>query len=300
MEIQQLRGFHAVAKFKNFTIAAQKTQRTQPTISLQVKALEEELGIKLFERLGPKKVTLTSEGKILLELTTPLLQEFENIPVRFNEARGQFNTSSVKIMTHSSVMIYLLPPIIKRFKDLFPDCQLQILNRSRDEMLAMLDNGEADFGITSLSVIPPHIDYKVFSRFNRILIATKNHPLSKRSEVNLEDIAQYPLILPNQESTTRKVIDQLFERQGLKCDITMEVVGRTAIKTYVEMNLGISIINEYYVTPEDKKKLFVTNLSRYFGVAETGIITRRGRLLSHPAREFMKLVLEQSSLKPAE
>ena len=79
----------------------------------------------------------------------------------------------------------------------------------------------------------------------------------------------------------------------------MEVVGRTAIKTYVEMNLGISIINEYYVTPEDKKKLFVTNLSRYFGVAETGIITRRGRLLSHPAREFMKLVLDQSSLKPA-
>ncbi len=298
MEIQQLRGFHAVAKFKNFTIAAQKTQRTQPTISLQVKALEEELGIKLFERLGPKKVTLTSEGKILLDLTTPLLQEFDNIPVRFNEARGQFNTSSVKIMTHSSVMIYLLPPIIKRFKELFPDCQLQILNRSRDEMLAMLDNGEADFGITSLSVIPAHIEYKVFSRFNRILIATKNHPLSKRPEVNLEDIAQFPLILPNQESTTRKVIDQLFERQGLKSNITMEVVGRTAIKTYVEMNLGISIINEYYVTPEDKKKLFVTNLSRYFGVAETGIITRRGRLLSHPAREFMKLVLDLSSLKP--
>jgi DNA-binding transcriptional LysR family regulator len=293
MEIQQLRGFHAVAKYKNFTIAAQKTQRTQPTISLQVKALEDELGVKLFERLGPKKVTLTTEGKILLELTAPLLQEIEQIKIRFNEARGNYTTSAVTLATHSSVMIYLLPPIIKKFKSLYPDCQLAILNRSRDEMIQMLDNGEVDFGITSLSHVPPHIDYKVFSRFNRILIATKSHPISKKSSINLEDIAQYPLILPNQESTTRKMIDQLFDRSGLRCDITMEVVGRTAIKTYVGMNLGISIINEYYVTPEDKGKLFVKNVSNYFGKAETGILTRKARLLSQPAKEFINLVLKQ-------
>lgn len=294
MEIQQLRGFHAVAKYKNFTIAAQKTQRTQPTISLQVKALEDELGVKLFERLGPKKVTLTPEGKILLELTAPLLQEIEQIRTRFNEARGNYTTSTVTLATHSSVMIYLLPPIIKRFKQMYPDCQLQILNRSRDEMIRMLDNGEIDFGITSLNHVPTHIEYRVFSRFNRILIATKNHPISKKSSITLEEISKYPLILPTQESTTRKMIDQLFEQQGLRCDITMEVVGRTAIKTYVEMNLGISIINEYYVTPADKSKLFVKNVSTFFGKAETGILTRRARLLSQPAKEFIALVQKNS------
>ncbi len=296
MEIQQLRGFHAVAKYKNFTIAAQKTQRTQPTISLQVKALEDELGVKLFERLGPKKVTLTPEGKILLDLTTPLLQELENVTTRFNEARGNYTTSSLTIATHSSVMIYPLPPVIKKFKQLYPDCQLAILNRSRDEMIQMLDNGEIDFGITSLNFVPQHIEYKVFSKFNRILIATKNHPISKKSSPNLEDIGGYPLILPTQESTTRKMIDQLFEQQGIRPNITMEVVGRTAIKTYVEMNLGISIINEYYVTPADRGKLFVKNVSSYFGKAETGILTRRGRLLSLPAKECMALVQKNAEL----
>ena len=290
MEIQQLKGFHAVAKYRNFTIAAQKTQRTQPTISLQVKALEEELGVKLFERLGPKKVNLTHDGQILLDLTANLLQDFANLQMRFNEARGLYDTSSVRIVTHSSVMIYLLPSIVKKFKSMFPDCRLAILNRSQREILEMLDNGEADFGITGLGSVPHSMDYKVFSRISRILIATRNHPLSKKNSISLEDIAEYPLVLPTAESNTRKIIDRAFSDHGLSYDLTMEVVGRTAIKTYVGMNLGISIINEYYVTEEDKKKLLVKNMSKYFGKAETGIVTRKNRAMSVPAAEFIKLV----------
>ena len=294
MEIQQLKGFHAVAKYRNFTIAAQKTQRTQPTISLQIKALEDELGIKLFERLGPRKVTLTREGEILLELTAPLLQEFSSVIMRFNEARGIYSTSSVRIVTHSSVMIYLLPKAVKRFKEQFPDCQLSILNRSRKEIISMLDNGEADLGVTSLDVIPPNIEYRVFSRYNRILIATKGHPLSQKQSIGLEEIAQYPLVLPTQESNTRRIIEKLFEEKKLPFVLAMEVVGRAAIKTYVGMNLGISIINEYYVTEEDKTTLFVRNMSRHFGKAETGIVTRKSRDLPYPAQEFIKLI--QSSV----
>lgn len=294
MEIQQLRGFQAVAKYKNFTIAAQKTQRTQPTISLQIKALEEELGVLLFERLGPKKVTLTPEGQIFQEITAPILQDFSNIVPRFNEARGIYATSSVKIVTHSSVMIYLLPQIVKKFKTMYPDCHLTILNRSQQEILAMLDAGEADFGITSMTHVPPMFDYRVISRFSRILIATKNHPLSQKSSVSLEDIAEYPLVLPTPESNTRKMIDKVFQEKGLSYDLTMEVVGRTAIKTYVGMELGISIINEYYVTEDDKKRLFVKNMSRHFGKAETGIVLRKGKMLSNPASEFIKLVSKQT------
>lgn len=294
MEIQQLRGFCAVAKYKNFTVAAQKTLRTQPTISLQIKALEDELGVKLFERLGPKKVNLTTEGQILLEIITPLLNEVENIKSKFNEARGNYTTSAVKIATHSSVMIYLLPAIIKKFKLAYPDCHITILNRNRGEMISLVENGEVDFGITSLDTIPQNIEYKVFSSFNRILIATKNHPISKKSNITLEDIAKYPLILPTQDSNTRKLIDELFQRQNIKYEIAMEVVGRTAIKTYVGMNLGLSIINEYYVTDDDKSKLFVKNFSPYLPKAETGIITRKSKLLSHPAKEFINIILSSS------
>jgi DNA-binding transcriptional LysR family regulator len=295
MEIQQLKGFHAVAKYLNFTIAAQKTHRTQPTISLQVKSLEEELGVKLFERLGPKKVTLTKEGQLFLEITAPVLHEFSSLQSKFNEARGMFHTSNVQIVTHSSVMIYLLPSVIKKFKKLYPQVKLLILNRPRKEMIKMVENGEVDFGISSLDGIPPALDYQIFSRYNRILIANKNHEISKKSTITLTDISKYPLVLPNIDSNTRKMIDRAFSEANLSYELTMEVVGRSAIKAYVEMDLGLSIINEYYVTDEDKKNLFVKNMSKYFGMAETGVLIRKNRILPKPSETFITLLKEEMS-----
>jgi LysR family transcriptional regulator, cys regulon transcriptional activator len=295
MEIQQLKGFHAVAKYLNFTIAAQKTHRTQPTISLQVKSLEDELGVKLFERLGPKKVSLTKEGELFLEITTPVLHDFSSIQSKFNEARGLFHTSSVNIVTHSSVMIYLLPSVIKKFKTTYPQVKLLILNRPRKEMIKMVENGEVDFGISSLDGIPPALDYQIFSRYNRILIANKNHEIAQKKNVTLEDVSKYPLVLPNIDSNTRKMIDRAFAEENLTYELTMEVVGRSAIKAYVEMDLGISIINEYYVTEDDKKTLFVHNMSKYFGLAETGVLIRKNRSLPKPAETFISLLKQEMS-----
>lgn len=295
MEIQQLKGFHAVAKYLNFTVAAQKTHRTQPTISLQVKSLEEELGVKLFERLGPKKVSLTKEGQLFLEITTPILHEFSSIQAKFNEARGLFHTSNLQIVTHSSVMIYLLPPVIKKFKELYPQVKLLILNRPRKEMIKMVENGEVDIGISSLDAIPPALDYQIFSRYDRILIANKKHEIAKKTNVTLEEISKYPLVLPNIDSNTRKMIDRAFAEANLSYDLTMEVVGRSAIKAYVEMDLGLSIINEYYVTEEDKKTLFVKNMSKHFGKAETGILVRKNRALPKTAETFISLLKKEMS-----
>ena len=293
MEVQQLKGFLAVARYQNFTIAARKTQRTQPTISLQVKALEDELGVKLFDRVGSKQVTLTEDGKILQRLVTPFVQEFSNLSMRFHEARGLYQASTVCLATHSSVMVYLLPQIIKRFRKQYPECQLKILNRNRSEILEMIDAGEADFGITSLDSIPPHMHYKVFSRVSRILIACESHPISKKKQITVKDIAEYPLILPTLDSSSRRVIDMEFERSGIDYTLALEVVGRTAIKTYVGMDMGISIINEYYLNENEKKQLFVKDVSKYFGQSETGVVYKKGRTLSKPADDLIQMICEQ-------
>jgi len=190
-------------------------------------------------------------------------------------------------------MVYLLPEIVKAFKELYPDTPLCILNRSQPEILSMVEDGDADFGITSLQKkIKPSLEYDILSKYRRILIATKDHPLCKQKKINLEDIAKHPLILPTKDSNTRKIIDKEFSAKELDYDLTMEVVGRTAIKTYVEMNLGISILNEYYVTKEDKKKLLIHDMSHLFGKAETGIITRKKRTLSIPSKKFLSLLKE--------
>jgi len=293
MEPQQLKGFLSVAKYGGFSQAAEKTFRTQPAVSLQIQSLEKELGVKLFDRLGPRKTILTSEGKIFFELASPLLEDLGSLSKRFSEARGSIQKGSVKVATHASVMVYLLPEVIKKFKHMFPECELSIVSRGRKDIITMLNNGEIDLGITSLQTIPQNIDYKVVAGFDRILITPKGHPLSKKSPLNLEDIVCYPLILPPLETNTRRIIDEKLQEKGLKYNLAMEITGREAVKAFVEMGLGISIINEYYLTKEDKKKLFIKNMSGYFGKSERGILTRKGRFLSFPVKQFINLTVKQ-------
>lgn len=294
MEIQQLKGFLAVAKFGSFSTAAEKTFRTQPAITLQVQSLEKELGVKLFDRLGPKKITLTSEGKILFDLASPLLEDINTLAARFNEARGSAQKGSVRIATHGSVMVYLLPEVIKQFKKKFPGCELSIVNRNRKDIVSMLNDGEVDIGITSLQTVPRTLNYQVFARFNRILITSKECPLAKKSVIRLEDIVSYPLLMPPKGTNTRTIMDRVFEDKGLKYTIAMEITGREAVKIYTEMGLGISVINEYYLTKEDKRNLFVKDVSNYFSRAERGIITRKGKYLSVAAKEFINIILRKA------
>lgn len=292
MELQNLRGFLAVARYGSFTEAAYRTRRTQPTVSLQVKALEDELSVELFERLSPKNIRLTSEGQLLAKLAAPLVEQFENLEAKFNEARHRYHQTTVTIVTHRAIMVSILPGVIKAFRKKFPNVQLSILNRRRREMLELLSEGDADFAITSFDKVPSQIEYHCLARYNRILIGHKSHPLAEKKQVTLADIASHPLILPHPDSNTRRMIDGIFSQVGLQYQLAMEVVGRDAIKTYVGMNFGLSILNEYYVSTEERKKLFVRDLSKFIEKAETGIAFRRGRQLSAPAEELMNLCSE--------
>ncbi len=147
MELQELKGFIAVARNKSFSKAAVKTFRTQPAISLQVQSLENELGVKLFDRISPRKLVLTSEGKKLLELASPIIDDYEALKTRFNEEVGKEQKGSIRIATHTSVMSFILPDIIKKFKAKYPECKISIINRGRKEILDMLSSGEIDLGM---------------------------------------------------------------------------------------------------------------------------------------------------------
>ena len=296
MEIQQLRGFWAIARFGNFTTAAQKTFRSQPTISLQIKTLEDELGVKLFERVGSKKVMLTKEGAIFLELIAPIMSELETVTDRFKERLGIASEREVTLVTTDSVMVHLLPAVLKKFKKQFPKCQLIIKNaESPSEIVRLVSDSEADIGIISERAVPPSIIYEIISRSERVLVTPKDHPLAKKKSITLKDIADYPLILPTRGSNTRRAIERVFSERNLEFQVTMEVVGRQAIKTYVSLGLGISIMNDRYLNQDDRTQLFVRHLSNYFGKSEAAIITRRGRALTEPAKVLKELVMASAA-----
>lgn len=173
----------------------------------------------------------------------------------------------------------------------FPECALSIINRERKDIISLLNEGEIDIGITSLQTAPKTLNYKIFARFSRILITAKNHPLAKKQIITLEDIASYPLIIPPQGTNSRALIDRVFEDKGLKYTTAMEITEREAVKAYVKINFGISILNGYYLTTEERQKLFVKDIDNYFGQAERGIITRKNKYLPPAAKEFIKMIL---------
>ena len=290
MEIQQLKGFIAVALTGSFSKAAKKTFRTQPAVSLQIQALEQELKVQLIDRSGKRKIELTEEGTLLLDLLSPLIENFDTLKARFDELRGNELTGSVKIATHTSVMVYLIPTVVKTFKKCSPQCDLSIVNRGRNEIFSMLDTGETDIGITSLAKPPASLDFTPFAKFKRILITPRLHPLSKKKTVSPEEITSYPLILAPKGGNTRTVAETLFRNLGLDYNISVEITGREALKTYVEAGLGISIIEEFYLSKEDKQKFHSIDVSEHFGSSEYGVLTRKNRYLSKHVKEFIKMV----------
>lgn len=287
MEFQQLKGFLAVARNGSFSKAAQKTFRTQPAISLQVQSLEEEMGVKLIDRMGKKKVVLTDDGKILHDLVSTLVDDFDDLKSRFNELRGDDQRGTLRIATHTSVMVYLLPVVIKAFRKKYPEWNLSVVNRSAEEIVKMVMIGEADIGITSVKTVPASMNYEVFAKFKRLLIVPQGHPLSKKRKITIKDISEYPLLLPPKGTNTRKVVDDAFKKEGIEYQLAMEATGRIAAKAYIEMGLGISILNEFYIQSEDHKKTVAIDVSAVFGIAERGILTKKSRLQPNAIKEFI-------------
>lgn len=293
MELQQLRGFIAVARYGGFSEAAVKTLRTQPAITLQVKSLEQFLGVELLERSPRRggKVQLTEQGRILYDKVVPLLAEFDSLPRVLEEEFSELQCGSLRIATHTSVMTYIIPEVIERFRRQWPQISLSIVNRGREDIISMVKHGDVDLGITSLFEVPEQISYRVIDRYRRMLIVPRNHELCRKQKISMTEISKCKLIVSARPSLTRESIDKAFAQAGLKYDVVMEVTGREAIKTYVGMGLGCSIVSEFYLTEQDKKKFAAKDVSRHFGHSERGILTRKNSVISRPTRTMLDLLL---------
>ena len=293
MEIQQLLGFIAVAKSGSFSQAAASTFRTQSAVSQQIHALEKEFQTRLFDRLAQQKVTLTDEGRLFFELVNPIVRDIQFVDEKFKEARNIPDNFQVSVASHNSAMLYLLPQVVKAFNKQYPRTRLSIINRSRNDILALVKNDDVQVCITSLQNPPSWADYQLLGRFRRVLVCRKDHPLKNRSKITLEEIAQYPLILPPIGSDTRKKVDDTFVDKGISYNLALEVSGREAVKSFIQTGIGISIMSEYYIRSEQRNAFIVKDCSQYFGFSATGILIRKGRFLNKATKLFIELVRDE-------
>lgn len=285
--LQQLRGFCYTAQTGSISRAAERMLLRQPTVSLQIQALERELQTTLFERRGPR-IALTPEGRILFELASPLVEGMDLLRQMFDARRNAVATGRLDIAAGESTILYILPKFVSAFAEAHPGVELKLRNVTGREGLAMLRAGEVDLAVGSMLEIPDDISYFPVFTYDPMLIASHGHPLARLERVTLEDIGRYPLILPPRHLTTWKMVDLVFRQHSLNYEVRLEAGGWEVIKRYVAMGLGISIVTSVCLTGQED--LATLPLIEYFPRRTYGLVLRKGKFLSPQARRFIRMV----------
>ena len=287
--LQQLRGFCAVVEAKSVSKAAIKMMLTQPTVSLQVQALERELHTRLFDRRGPR-IELTPEGALLYELARPLLEGLVEIDSDFEARRNKVEQGRLAIAAGESTIQYVLPTTVQKFAKVHPGISIVLNNVTGVDGLQQLRDRRVDFCVGPLLDIPADLEFEPVVAFDPVLITTSKHPLSKLSKVTLRQISKYPLILPPRHLSTWRQVELVFLQHQLPYEVRMEVGGWEVIKRYVELGLGISIVMNVCLT--GREKLEVIPVKRYFPQRIYGIVKLKGRPQSPQARHFVEMLRE--------
>jgi DNA-binding transcriptional LysR family regulator len=285
--LKKLRSFCFAVQTGSFSRAAELASLSQPSVSLQVQALERELNTALFQRRGPK-ITLTPDGQALYDLAWPLVNALDSLDETFQASRQGLETGWVNLAAGESTILYILPEFVKEYAARYPAVELKLHNVTGRDGLRLLRNDVVDFAVGSMIEVPEDIVYHPTFAYDPMLIVPPDHPLARKRTITMKDVAKYPLILPPQHLTTWRVVDFVFQKHNLNYRVALEAGGWEVIKKYVEHGLGISIVTS--ICLKGTEALKAIRLNRYFPRRTYGIVLRKNKPLSAQAARFIELM----------
>lgn len=285
--LKQLRAFCMAAKTGSISQAAEALFQSQPTVTLQIQALEREMNITVFERRGPH-ISLTPEGAILLQVAQPLVDGIEGLEESFHAHFGRLDRGELNIAAGESTILYIMPEYIKRFSEAYPGIQIKLHNVTGRDGMAMLRADEADLAIGSMLDVPDDIVYRPSIFYSSTLITPPEHPLSQKKKISLSDISSYGLILPPRHLATWRMLEMVFSQHGLNFKVSLEAGGWEIIKKYVALDMGISIVTGVCLTDHDD--LWTYPLDEYMPKRSYGVVMRRGKFLSPQGQAFIDMI----------
>jgi len=285
--LKQLRAFCSAAQTGSVSKAAERLYLSQPSVSLQIQALERELKVTLFERRGPK-IQLTPDGRRLYELAQPLVHGMDSLSETFAADSGHITSGELSIAAGESTLLYLLPELVKRFAQNYPGIRIKLHNVTGRDGMALLRADEADLAVGSMIDVPDDITYHPIFTYDTVLITSLQHPLARKKQVKLEDVGPHGLILPPRHLSTWRVVDTVFQQHDVDYKVTLEAGGWEVVKKYVELGLGVSIVTSICLTGDEP--LAVIPLDRYFPKRSYGVVLRRGKFLTPQARLFIEMM----------
>ncbi|MCK5830605.1 MAG: CysB family HTH-type transcriptional regulator [Methylococcales bacterium] len=302
MKLQQFRFLFEIEKQQlNISKAASTLCTSQSGVSKQIKLLEDELGIKIFERNGRKLIALSPAGEQILKLAKDILNKVGDI----KQTAEQFTDKqkSIAIATTHTQARYVLPVIVEQYLSLHPEINLTIQQGTPEQVATLLEEGNVDIAIAtevlasreSLVALPCY-------QWSRSVITKKDHPLAQNRKIKLKDIVQYPIITYVKGFTGRNSQDEIFNQHHLQPNIVLTASDADVIKTYVRLGLGIGIIADMAFNENQDIDLFAHNVKHLFGITTSQIAIKKNRMIKPYVYPFIELFaphLTQDLIKQA-
>jgi len=236
MDFDQLETFLEVARNLSFSRAAERRFRTQPAISAQIRAIEEEVGARLLDRTGGK-VSITAAGKIFLVYVESAL-DARRAAMRAVAEAERVPGGEIVVAANEGSCLHILPEVFAEFKRSYPDVGITVRRLETREILESIIDNSADFGVAAMPVTDKRITAVPVHRDELVLIVPTGHPLAKFKEIQVAQIADYPLLLPKM-GRTRDSIDLMFEERNMKVNVSMELDSSELLKRFVAAGVGI-------------------------------------------------------------
>ncbi|MCE9561134.1 MAG: LysR family transcriptional regulator [Planctomycetes bacterium] len=289
LQFAQLRSFCLAATQGNFTSAAEALGLSKATVWQQVRSLERKLGVVLLRRSG-RGVEVTTEGRLLLEMVQPHVNGLDSLPAWF-AARREELPHSLSVASVPYLITHHLPEAVQSFVQTHPQVHLNLCAEPWLGVVGLVDQGEADLGVVPYPRDDPpsrNLEYEPLFNLRFHLMTSRNHPLVKKRNLTLADIAGYPLIQPQEGSFTRPALDHLLRTHKLTEKVRWVLVSRSVDMTRKYAALGVGVAMEY-LGEQETKRMPDVHLRPFDAEAEpvpVALIVRRFSHLSATALAF--------------
>mgnify|MGYP006088141571 FL=1 len=284
MDNQNLKAFITVANSGSFSESAEQLHLTQSAISKRIAQLEHQIGKKLFDRIA-RQVTLTEAGTELLPRAQRILQEYENALQAINDLSGEAS-GTLRLAISHHLGLHRLPPVLKQFAQQYPKVTLDIEFMDSEKAYEQVLHGQSEVAIITLALESHHNIHsqKIWNDPLRFICA-QDHPLATLTKPELKDLAEYPIILPGLNTYTGRIIQNLFQQEGIPLKAPMSTNYLETISTMVEIGLGWSVLPETLV-----RELHVMPFEQVSIERELGYIHHMKRSLSNAAVAFLGMM----------
>ncbi len=294
MTLQQLRFVVEVARRGlNVSEAAETLHTSQPGVSKQIRALEDELGVQVFARRGKRLVGLTEPGQTVVSIAERILAEAANLK-RAGEEFANEKLGTLTIATTHTQARYAMPQALTEFKRRYPEVRLVIHQGNPTQICAQVLAGEADLCIATeaIALYPDLVSLPCY-QWNRCVVVPPNHPLLEVNPLTLEALAAYPIITYDFAFANRALVEKAFASRGLKPNVVLTALDADVIKTYVELGNGVGVMAKMAFDPKRDHTLRAIDASHLFETSMTRLGIKRGAYLRRYAYDFIELFAPQ-------